>query len=406
MSHYSGLSAAILGIGLFIQVQTSQALSPVEIKNIAQSITVLIQNAQDSAWGSGVIIRRDNQIYTVLTARHAIEGETALKLTLPGGEIYSVKEKSIRILPDVDLALIQFESTRSYRAAQMGNAKNTSVGSASCLSGFPISSTAQSKPKFYFNCGKIVVNSARSLGDGYALGYSNLALPGMSGGPVLGKDGKLIGIGGYSATQSDKAHNSQLLEDSSFSIYGTSYAVPINCLLNLVPQIKASAKFSVANISSAKSFDYFMSAVEKINKNDFNGAIHDFTEDIRRYPNHALSYSDRGFARRKLGNDRGAIEDYDRAIRLHPNNADAFYSRGVSRYNLQDRQGAIKDYSQAIRLNPNFANAYYNTGIARHRLGDRQGAIKAFRQAADLYKSQGQTKDCQDAIDKIQSIDG
>jgi tetratricopeptide (TPR) repeat protein len=405
MRHYSGCSAAILGVGFaFIQVQTSQALSHVEIKNIAQSITVLIQNSQDLTWGSGVIIRRDAQVYTVLTARHVIEGETALKLTLPDGEIYSVKEKLVRALPDVDLALIQFKSPQSYRVAQIGNAKNSSVGSVSCLSGFPASSITQSKPRFYFNCGNILVNVPHSLGDGYALGYSNLALPGMSGGPVLGKDGKLIGIGGYIATQSDKLQNSQLLEDSSFSIYGTSYAVPINSLLNLVPQVKDSSRFSVSNVSSAKTFDYFMSAVEKLNQNDFKGAINDFTEDIRSHSNHVLSYSDRGFARRKLGDEQGAIRDYDRAILLHPNNADAYYSRGVSRYNLKDRQGAIKDYGQAVRLNPNYANAYYNTGMARHALGDRQGAIKAFRQAADLYKSQGQTKDCQDAIDKIQLV--
>jgi tetratricopeptide (TPR) repeat protein len=407
MSHYSGYSAAILGIWFaLIQVQTSQVLSQLEIKNIAQSITVLIRNSQNSTWGSGVIIRRDNQVYTVLTARHVIEGETALKLTLSDGKVYSVKEKSIRVLPDVDLALVQFNSTQSYRVAQIGNAKNSSVGSKSCLAGFPVSPITQSKPRFYFNCGKIFVNAEHSLGDGYALGYSNLALPGMSGGPVLGKDGKLIGIGGYIVSQSDKLYNSQLLEDSSFSLYGTSYAVPIKVLLNFLPQIKASSKFSISNISSAKSFDYFMSAVEKTNKNDFNGAINDFTEDIRSHPNHALSYSDRGFARRKLGDEQGAINDYDRAIHLYPNNADAYYSRGVSRYNLKDRQGAIRDYSQAIRLNPNYANAYYNSGIAGYALGDRQGAIKAFRQAANLYKSQGQTKDCQDAIDKMQSIDG
>lgn len=405
MSRYSGCSATFLGIGFsLIQVQISQALSHVELKNIAQNITVLIQNAQDSTWGSGVIIRRDNQVYTVLTARHVIEGETAIKLTLPDGETYSIKENAVRALPDVDLALIQFKSTQSYRVSQIGNAKNSAVGSASCLAGFPVSPITQAKPRFYFNCGKIFVNAEHSLGDGYALGYSNLALPGMSGGPVLGKDGKLIGIGGYIASQSDKLKNSQLLEDNSFSIYGTSYAVPINSLLNLIPQIKASSKFSLSNISSSNSFDYFMSAVEKMNQNDFNGAVNDFTEDIRSHPNHVLSYSDRGFARRKLGDERGAIEDYNRAIRLYPNNADAYYSRGVSRYNLKDRQGAIRDYSQAIRLNPNYANAYYNSGIAWHALGDRQGAIKAFRQASDLYKSQGQTKDCQDAIDKIQSI--
>jgi hypothetical protein len=405
MSYYSGCSAAILGIGFaFVQVQTSQALSPREIKNIAQGVTVLIQNSQDSVWGSGVIMRRDHHTYTVLTARHVIEGETVLKLTLPDGKIYSLKEQSIRKLPDVDLALIQFDSTQSYPVAQVGNAKDSLAGSASCLAGFPVLSATQSKPRFYFNCGKVVVNAAHSFGDGYALGYSNLSLPGMSGGPVLDKDGKLMGISGYSATQVDRSQISQRLEESSFSIYGTGYAVPINTVLKLVPQIKAESRFSIANISSTQSFDYFMSGVEKLNQKNFKGAIDTFTEDIRRHPHHALAYRDRGFARRMLGDDRGAIKDYDQAIRLHPDQADVYYNRGVSRHNLKDRQGAIRDYSQAIRLNPNFANAYYNSAIAWKGLGDRQGAIKAFRQAADLYKSQGQTKDYQDAIDKIQLI--
>jgi Trypsin-like peptidase domain/TPR repeat/Tetratricopeptide repeat len=406
MSYYSGYSAAILGIGFaLIQVHNSQALSPIEIKKIAQSITILIQNTHDSSWGAGVIIRRDHQTYTVLTARHVIEGETALKLTLPDGKIYAVEEQSIRTLPNVDLALIQFDSNHSYGVARMDSTKNNLVDSLSCLAGFPALTTTQPKPSFYFNCGQVSVNSMHSLGDGYALGYSNLVLPGMSGGPVLDKHGKLIGIGGYSTTQLSKLQSFQHPEDSASSIYGTSYAVPINTFLGLVPQIKAVSRFSVANISSTQSFNYFMSAVEKLNQKNFKGAIYDFTEDIRRYPNHALSYRDRGFARRKLGDDQGAILDYDQAIRLHPNQADVYYNRGVSRYSLKDGQGAIRDYRQAIRLNPNFANAFYNSGIASYQLGDRQGAIQAFRQAANLYKSHGQTKDYQDAIDKIQLIE-
>ena len=409
MNVYRGWSTAILGAGLaLLQVQNSQALNKAEVRKIAQSITVLIQDSQNSEWGSGVIVRRDNQTYTVLTARHVMEGEVSFNLKLPDGEIYPVNQKFVRLLPDVDLALIQFSSAKFYHVAQMSSATHHPVGSAIFAAGFPASMTNPSKPVLYFNFGKISVNEDHSLGDGYALGYSNLVLPGMSGGPVLNQDGRLIGISGYITALPDISQSPQLFGDKSLSIYGTSYAVPIDFLLNLVPQIKYSSTFSLSVIPSAsgsKKFDYFMSAVSKIKKSDFTGAINNFTQDIQDHPRHALAYNDRGFSRHKLGDEQGAIKDYDQAIQLNPRNVDAYYSRGVARYNLRDRQGAIQDYNEALRLNPNHANAYYNSGIARHYLGDKSGAVKAFRQAANLYKSEGQTKDFQDAIAQIQSLD-
>jgi S1-C subfamily serine protease len=410
MNGFRGWSAAILGVGFaFVQVQASQAVNRAELKKIAQDVTVLIQDFQGSGWGSGVIIRRDGQTYTVLTSRHVVENEVALNLKLPDGWVYTVNQQFILSLPDVDLALIQFSSSKSYRVVEIGSATQNLVGSTTFVAGFPASMTNLSKPIFYCNYGKISVNEDHSLGDGYALGYSNLVLPGMSGGPVLSQDGRLIGISGYISTKPDISQNSQLLEDKSLSIYGTSYAVPIDFFLNLVPQIRYSSIFSISSVSvnlKAKSSDYFMSAVKKINSGDFDGAINDFTQDIDNHPKHALAYNDRGFARRKLGDEQGAIKDYDQAIKVNPGNVDAYYRRGVARYNLKDRQGAIKDYNEALRLNPNYANAHYNSGIARHHLGDNRGAIRAFWQAANLYKSQGQTKDFQDAIDKIKLING
>jgi S1-C subfamily serine protease len=405
MSSLRGWSAAILGVGFaLVQVQASQALNKAELKKVAQNITVLIQDFQGSGWGSGVIIRRDGQTYTVLTSRHVVEGEATLNLKLPDGKVYPVAEQFIRSLPDIDLALIQFSSAKSYHVAEFSSATKNPVGNTTFVSGFPASAMHPSKPSFYVNYGKMSVNEAHSLGDGYALGYSNLVLPGMSGGPVLSQDGRLIGISGYISTKLDISQNSQLLGDKSKTIYGTSYAIPIDFFLDLVPQIKYSSIFLVSSIPELKKFDYFMSAVSKTKKGDFTGAIKDFTQDIQSHPRHALAYNDRGFARRKLGDEEGAIKDYDQAIQLNPRNVDAYYSRGVARHTLNDRQGALKDYNEALRLNPNFADAYYNSGIVRHHLGDNQGAIRVFQQAANLYKSQGQTKDFGDAIAQLQLL--
>ena len=97
MSGLRGWFSAILGVGFaLVQVQTSQALNKAELKKIAQNITVLIQDFQGSGWGSGVIVRRDGQTYTVLTSRHVVEGEVDLNLRLPDGEVYTVNQQFIR----------------------------------------------------------------------------------------------------------------------------------------------------------------------------------------------------------------------------------------------------------------------------------------------------------------------
>ena len=49
---------------------------------------------------------------------------------------------------------------------------------------------------------------------------------------------------------------------------------------------------------------------------------------------------------------QGAIDDYSKAIELDPQNLKAFSSRGDAKFNLEDYQGAIDDYSKAIELNP------------------------------------------------------
>jgi Flp pilus assembly protein TadD len=379
----------ILGVGVALaQIHTTQALARVEMIKTAQNISVLIQGVQNSDnWGSGVIIRRNRQAYTVLTSRHVTEAAKEFKVIASDGKVYPVNQESIRSFPDVDLALIQFSSAQSYSVAKIGNSAHSSAGTHSFVAGFAGTTSVRSEPSFYFSSGKVVVNEGRSLGDGYALGYNNVSLSGMSGGPVLNDKGELIGINGLGNSAAKISRNAQLQEDLPLPSTGLAYAVPTNTFLRIVPQIKKSFIFSLSNIPEVldtKAYDYFLQGKEKRKLGDFKGAIADFTEDIRTHPNDALAYSDRGFARDKLGDYRGAIQDYIQAIRLNPNDADAYYNQGLVRRKLGDSRGAIQDYRKAIRLNPNDADAYVGRGNARSDSGDYQGAIQDYIQATRL----------------------
>jgi tetratricopeptide (TPR) repeat protein len=387
-NYYRGCSTVILGVGVALgQIQTTQALARVEMIQTAQNISVLIQGVKNlDNWGSGVIIRHDGQVYTALTSRHVTETAKEFKVVASDGKAYPVRQESIQSLPGVDLALIQFSSAQSYRVAKIGNSDRSSAGTLSFVAGFA-GTTSRSEPSFYFSSGKVVVNESRSLGDGYALGYNNISLSGMSGGPVLNEKGELIGINGLGNSAAKISRNTQLHKDVPLPNSGLAYAVPINAFLHIVPQIKKSFTFSLSNIPKAldtKAYNYFLQGKEKRKLGDFKGAIADFTEDIRTHPNHALAYSDRGFARDKLGDYRGAIQDYVQAIRLNPNDADAYYNQGLVRRKLGDYRGAIQDYRKAIRLNPNDADAYVGRGNARGDSGDYQGAIQDYIQATRL----------------------
>jgi S1-C subfamily serine protease len=186
------LSAAILGVGVaLVQMQPAQALTKVEVSKVAQSVTVMIQNAQNPQdAGSGVIIKREGETYTVLTAHHVVQQSSGFKLMTPDKKLYPI----VQPLPGVDLALVQFKSAGAYGVAKTGDSAQNPSGSASFVSGFPASNVNAviSDPEYYFTSGEIVANASRPNKDGYALAYSNATFPGMSGGPVLNEQGELI----------------------------------------------------------------------------------------------------------------------------------------------------------------------------------------------------------------------
>jgi tetratricopeptide (TPR) repeat protein len=438
MNDYRSWSAAILGVGVtLVQVQAVQAISTAEISKTAENITVMIQDVQNPAVaGSGVVIKRDGQTYTVLTARHVVEATTNFRVMTVDEKQYPVQQGSIQKFPGVDLALIQFTSSESYSVAKMGDSSKSPLGTASFVGGFPGTTQVRSQPSFYFTSGAIAANANKPLLDGYAIAYSNPTLEGMSGGPVLNEQGELIGIHG----RGEKAavpQNVKLREDVYVLKTEFNYAVPINTFLKMVPQVNSTLAFQGTGApasSTPSADDFFLQADEKLRNRDYKGSLEGFNQALRLNPNYEAAYTSRGIAQYNLGESKGAINDLSQAIRLNPNNVRAYAARGLSRWGaggedkqsaaadlkkalsisidpkddiayenrgvlrgfLDDKQGAIADFDQAIRINPNNGNAYTSRGYVRYRLGDKQGAIADFNQAVrinpkddDAYFSRG-----------------
>ncbi|MGC9528590.1 MAG: S1 family peptidase [Limnospira sp.] len=177
------------------------------VLQIARQITVRILT--DPGAGSGVIIDRRGDIYTVLTCDHVANGgrDETYEILTPDGQTHVGWRRQISVLQGLDLAVIEFESHNPYRVAILGNLEQISVGEPIYVSGFPNYQPRDDNglditydwglEAFRFSAGNVSMKlSERSLQRGYQLAYTNENGVGMSGGPVLDRYGQVIGIHG------------------------------------------------------------------------------------------------------------------------------------------------------------------------------------------------------------------
>lgn len=102
----------------------------------------------------------------------------------------------------------------------------------------------------------------------------------------------------------------------------------------------------------------------KYKKQDYQGAIADFTRAVEISPHYALAYYSRANAKIQSQDLEGALFDYTRAIANNPD-ADTYFSRGNLKARLQDYSGAIPDYDKVIVAKPGYAQAYYCRGLSK-----------------------------------------
>ncbi len=380
LSGLFGTSAALVWV-----CPPALALNAQAISQIAKGTTVRIVS---QTAGSGVLIKQDGSTYTVLTAAHVVASADNYEVITPDGQ--QVQPTTIKKLPGVDLALVQFNSNRSYQVIDLGDSGQVSEGSLSYVAGFPLRTQAISETIYNFTEGKITANAGRALQDGYALVYSNNTLPGMSGGPVLNEQGKLIGIHGRADT-TEKVQD-QNLNPEIYIKSGFNLGIPTRTFLRLVPKIGINLGFATPApqvASQTTADDFFLQAQAKIDQEAYGDAIATLTQAIQLNPNYSAAYALRGFAQARLAKASAALADSEQALRLDPKNARAYLVRGLVRSRLGETQDALADANQGIQLQPNFAGGYGLRGTIRLLLEDYAGAVADMKKTAELMRAQG-----------------
>ncbi|MDR9896184.1 tetratricopeptide repeat protein [Aetokthonos hydrillicola Thurmond2011] len=374
MNFYSRLAPALIQVSIvLVQTQMAVALSAPEISKIAQEVIVQIES-KTPRYGCGVIIKHVDNTYTVLTAGHVVENSDKYEIITPDQKRYPLNYSTVKLLPGVDLAILEFTSKENYTVAKIGNSDTSTEGTKAYVAGYPEPTFAINKSIYTFVPGIINANASKALREGYGLVYSNETKKGMSGAPVFNESGEVIGIHG----REDK--------DPKSDKTGFYLGIPINTFVRMSPKVGVALGVSAPAVvyTDFKADDFLIQGRSKYDKGDFQGAITDYSSAIRLNPKYANAYNNRGLAHAQLGEKQDAINDYNQALQINPNLVLAYYNRGAVRAQLGDKQKAIEDYNQALKLDPNYANAYNNRGLARAELGDKQKALEDYNQALKL----------------------
>jgi S1-C subfamily serine protease len=176
-----------------------------------------------SAAGTGIVLTKSGE---VLTNNHVIAGATTIKVTVPATKrSYSADVLGYDIVHDV--ALLKLENASNLATVTIGN-------SAKLKAGQPTRAVGNAN-----GAGKLVVTSGKILAlkqtvsvqqddgsDGQltnAIATSARLVPGDSGGPLLDKSGRVIGVDAAGSTSGNAA----------------GFAIPINRALTVTKQIAA-----------------------------------------------------------------------------------------------------------------------------------------------------------------------
>ncbi|MBD2679413.1 MULTISPECIES: serine protease [Nostoc] len=384
-----------------------------KVDNIAQQITVRI-DSKNHGNGSGVIIAKQGNTYYVATARHVVQKPDNYEITAPDGKRYLLQPEDIFQPEGIDVALVKFTSNETYAIATISTYNLSFISSSSyedtvwlIVSGFPVSDRGKrrSSPGFLHIAEALLFRAesnylSQSLVEGgYRLAYSNLSLPGMSGGPVLNVKGQVIGIN--AGVETPRLKQIQI---------GFTYGVPSSSILRLATKAGLGNLLKVDNnkppsisnselalltdhplvtikrpSADANEYDWLEYANQLWRLKRYSETIAVLQKIVRYKPDFSEVYYALGLV---LGEGGGEPEKsliaLDLAIKLRPDYYEAWKFKSIVLTNLKRYSLAVAAIDKAIEYNDSDLGLYYQRASILFKLQRYPEALATLDKAIEI----------------------
>lgn len=159
--------------------------------------------------------------------------------------------------------------------------------------------------------------------------------------------------------------------------------------MNMQQYGEALASFNTAlSIDAEHAYAYLDRGYLYVRLGENYKAIDDFTKAME-LDSSIDALCPRGSVRFYIGDYEGAIADCSEAIRRNPRDTAPYYNRARSYAAIGDYERALQDYTSIISLQDRPANAYLQRGMIYEYLGRSDQALEDYLKADQIYKATG-----------------
>jgi tetratricopeptide (TPR) repeat protein len=370
-----------------------------KVDDIAQQITVRIED-KNGGNGSGVIVAKEGDTYYVITAAHVIQEprdgreKIAVALVTPTQERIVLSQSDLTVInKGIDIGVVKFKSQQNYQIAKIGKYEFNKIDWV-FMSGFPGQDRSKQR---HLTIGSIQdrqntefrIKDRASLSEGRNLIYTNLSLPGMSGGAVLDRQGRLVGI-------NTGAENESIAPNGNFQQinFGFALGIPIATAIGVTSRGQIpTARLQVSNTPIPASSQSEAGEIQRIQSSSLTK------------PNSTASateWLDYGNLLWRSDKQTEAVAAFETAIKLlerEPGISErqerlkiAYFGRGLAWWSgtqgltTQNLQSAVVAFQQAVKVDPNFTLSSRYLGNSLFKLKRYDEALTAFRQVLSIGK--------------------